>query len=100
MRGRAERRSVVARGAALAAVAVAIAAPAAQARVECGDPGAQWERRTPKQAGFDARRLQSALDWATRHTSASIAVYRHGCLAGRAALDLAHRRTSRSTAGA
>jgi CubicO group peptidase (beta-lactamase class C family) len=36
---------------------------------------------------MDAARLQEALDWATMHTSFSVAVVRRGCLVGQSRLD-------------
>jgi CubicO group peptidase (beta-lactamase class C family) len=47
-------------------------------------PGTAHARCTPE---MDRARLQRAMDWATVHTSASVAVYRHGCLAARSRLD-------------
>ena len=53
----------------------------------CGYPGTEWEKRSPAQLEMRADRLQDALDWATTHSSGSVAVYRHGCLAGASRLD-------------
>lgn len=59
----------------------------AVASTSCGDPGDSWEQRAPSKLGMNAGRLQDALDWATTHNSASVAVYRQGCLAGQSRLD-------------
>jgi CubicO group peptidase (beta-lactamase class C family) len=70
------------------AIAVAVAWPAAPASAaSCADPGLSWQRRAAGELSMDAGRLQQALDWATTHTSATVAVYRHGCLAGESRLD-------------
>jgi hypothetical protein len=47
-----------------------LAAAPAQAAKSCGEPGSQWQRATPAEAGMDAAKLQDALDYAPR-TSAS-----------------------------
>ena len=65
-------------GAALAAGCLA-AVPAHAAKT-CAEPGAEWERATPAEAGFDAARLQEAIDYATQQQSYAVRVYRHGCL--------------------
>ena len=67
-------------------VAVGLTAPAAHA-ASCGYPEDKWDQREPTELGLDAARLQETLDWANTHTSESIAVYRHGCLAGASRLD-------------
>jgi CubicO group peptidase (beta-lactamase class C family) len=72
--------------AALLAGLVCCSAPAA-ASVSCGDPGASWESRSADELGLDAAGLQGALDWASTHTSATVAVYRHGCLGAESRLD-------------
>jgi CubicO group peptidase (beta-lactamase class C family) len=73
--------------AAAVACAAALAPPATA--TPCAKPDAQrgWEQRSPGSLGMDARRLEEALDWATLHTSTTVAVYRHGCLAGESKLD-------------
>ena len=75
----------------IAAVLAALlgAAPGAAATAGCGDPGERWDRRPAGELGFDPARLQDALDWASAHISASVAVYRHGCLARESRVDLA-----------
>lgn len=74
--------------AALLVSAVAAVPAVAQTR-RCEDPGERWVRRPPAELGLDPERLQEALDWASTHTGASVAVYRHGCLARESRLDLA-----------
>ena len=44
-------------------------------------------RRRRASLRLDADKLQSALDFATQHTSATVLVLRHGCLAGASRLD-------------
>jgi CubicO group peptidase (beta-lactamase class C family) len=60
-------------------IAAVCATPAHAAR-ECAEPGAEWERATPAEAGFDAGRLQEAMDYGTTQASYAVRVYRHGCL--------------------
>lgn len=78
--------------AAASLAALALAAPAGAASKGtgpggCGDPGAAWQSRAPEALDLSATRLQEALDWANTHTSASVAIYRRGCLAGESRLD-------------
>ena len=73
----------------LLAATLALAAPASAAT--CGYPGESWERAQPGELGLDGGRLQEALDWATTHTSESVAVYRSGCLAGESRIDAVTR---------
>ena len=74
---------------ALTGVALAGAQTAAHAAggKRCATPRDGFEQRAPGRLGLDARKLQSALDWATTHTSTTVAVYRHGCLAMESRLD-------------
>ena len=60
---------------------VLLAVPA-QAAKQCAEPGADWERATPAEAGMDPAKLQSALDYGSSQASFAIRVYRHGCLVG------------------
>jgi CubicO group peptidase (beta-lactamase class C family) len=60
----------------------AFAATPARAARQCAEPAAQWQRATPAEAGFDAAKLQGALDYATTQASFAVRVYRHGCLVG------------------
>jgi CubicO group peptidase (beta-lactamase class C family) len=69
------------------APAAATVAPAAGKA--CAEPGAAWEAADPAALGLDAARLQDALNWASQHNTYTVAVYRHGCLAGQSALDTA-----------
>jgi CubicO group peptidase (beta-lactamase class C family) len=69
--------------AALVALTCAIAAGSAgtaSAAKRCDEPGARWQRATPAEAGMDAAKLQSAVDYGTTQLSFAIRVYRHGCL--------------------
>jgi CubicO group peptidase (beta-lactamase class C family) len=63
------------------AVALLAAAPAHAAK-SCAEPGEQWERATPAEAGMDAAKLQDAMDYGTSQLSFAVRVYRHGCLVG------------------
>ena len=65
--------------AAAAAAALLTAAPA-QAAKTCPEPGAEWERAAPAEAGMDAAKLQDAMDYGTSQSSFAVRVYRHGCL--------------------
>ena len=72
------RRSVL-----LIALAAALtAAGPAEAAKTCAEPGDDWERATPAEAGMDAAKLQSALDYGTSQASYAVRVYRRGCLVG------------------
>ena len=64
---------------ALGAGALAFSAAPAHAAVACDEPGADWSSVTPAQAGFDAVKLQAALDYGTTQGGASLRVYRNGC---------------------
>ena len=67
----------------LAALAAALMAAApAQAAKTCAEPGVDWERATPAEAGMDAAKLQDAMDYGTQEASYAVRVYRHGCLVG------------------
>ena len=59
-----------------------LAAAPAQAAKSCGEPGAQWQRATPAEAGMDAAKLQDALDYGTENLGFAVRVYRYGCLVG------------------
>lgn len=80
--------------------ALLLAAPAHAAR-QCAAPGADWERATPAEAGFDGAKLQDAIDYATSQASYAVRVYRHGCLVGEdrsAAVNRSQRYESYSVA--
>lgn len=65
------------------AVAGALLAPAAaQAAKSCPEPGAEWQRATPAEAGFDAAKLQEAMDYGSSQQAFAVRVYRRGCLVG------------------
>jgi CubicO group peptidase (beta-lactamase class C family) len=66
----------------LAALFAVLLAVPAQAAMQCNEPGANWERATPAEAGFDGQKLQEALDYGSSQASFAIRVYRHGCLVG------------------
>jgi CubicO group peptidase (beta-lactamase class C family) len=55
--------------------------------LKCALPAESWEALDPAVLGFDPVKLQAALDWGLMHVSGSVAVYRHGCLAGQSTLD-------------
>jgi CubicO group peptidase (beta-lactamase class C family) len=57
-------------------------AGSAAGAVSCGVPGGDWQKRSPAELGMDGAKLQQALDAVKQRNTDSIAVYRHGCLAG------------------
>ena len=59
-----------------------IGAVPAQGAKQCAEPGGDWERATPAEAGMDAAKLQEALDYGSSQLSYAVRVYRHGCLVG------------------
>jgi CubicO group peptidase (beta-lactamase class C family) len=59
-----------------------LAAAPAQAAKSCGEPGSQWQRATPAEAGMDAAKLQQAIDYGSENLSFAVRVYRYGCLVG------------------
>ncbi|MDQ3740129.1 MAG: beta-lactamase family protein, partial [Actinomycetota bacterium] len=67
---------------AVAASAALVAAPSAQAARQCDEPGTDWTRATPQEAGMDGAKLQDAMDYGTTQASFAVRVYRHGCLVG------------------
>ncbi|MGQ0466314.1 MAG: serine hydrolase domain-containing protein [Sporichthyaceae bacterium] len=70
----------------------AFAAPAQAAGPErCADPTADrdFRERAAAEANLDPAALQQLLDFATTRNSASMRVYRHGCLIGSSRLDAA-----------
>jgi CubicO group peptidase (beta-lactamase class C family) len=66
----------------LAVLIAALGAAPAHAAKQCSEPGAEWQRATPAEAGFDATKLQDAIDYGTTQASFAIRVYRNGCLVG------------------
>ena len=66
----------------LAALFAVLLPVPAQAAKQCAEPSAEWERATPAEAGFDAAKLQDAIDYGSTQASFAIRVYRHGCLVG------------------
>jgi CubicO group peptidase (beta-lactamase class C family) len=66
----------------LALVAVLALAAPAQAAKRCPEPGADWQRATPAEAGMDADKLADAMDYGTANLSFAVRVYRRGCLVG------------------
>jgi CubicO group peptidase (beta-lactamase class C family) len=68
-------------------VSCSMAGLPARAEAGCDAPTAEWTRRSPAELGFDAAKLQDALDWANTHTSATVKVFRYGCLAAESRLD-------------
>ena len=73
-------------GGLLAAGALATLPTTAIAR-GCGTPGAGWTAAAPATQQMDGARLAATMNWATEHDSASVAVYRHGCLVASSAID-------------
>lgn len=70
----------------LTATAFALIAHTAAA-APCATPGDQWQKRSPTRLGIDRKKLDEALDWSLQHTSTTVSVYRHDCLAGESKLD-------------
>ena len=60
--------------------AMVVAVPAQAAPKSCPEPGADWPRAAPGEAGMDAARLQDAMDYGTSQASFAVRVYRRGCL--------------------
>jgi CubicO group peptidase (beta-lactamase class C family) len=73
------RRAGLAAGVAVSVLAWTAPAEAAKS---CAEPGAEWERATPAEAGMDAAKLQAAIDYGSSQSSFAVRVYRHGCLVG------------------
>jgi CubicO group peptidase (beta-lactamase class C family) len=71
----------------LVAAGLVGALPAHARSVSCGFPGASWKAQSSENLGLDAEKLQEAFDFSTTHSSASVLVLRHGCLAGASRLD-------------
>lgn len=65
----------------------AMMVPAEAASASCGTPGSAWKAQSAERLGLDPDKLQEALDFATQHSSQSVLVLRHGCLAGASRLD-------------
>ena len=66
-------------GAVVAMVGLALGAGPAQAAKHCAEPSGAFTRATPAEAGFDAAKLQDAVDYGTSQASFSVRVYRYGC---------------------
>jgi len=75
---------------AAAGVCLLAAAPAEAAK-SCAEPGGDWQRATPGEAGMDAAKLQEALDYGSTNLSFAVRVYRHGCLVGEDRLAATNR---------
>jgi CubicO group peptidase (beta-lactamase class C family) len=75
------RRLLIAFAAACLCAPLGVASGAAAA-VGCGVPGGDWQKRSPAELGLDPAKLQQALDATKQRNTDSVAVYRHGCLAG------------------
>jgi len=67
--------------------AIVLVLPASASARGCGFPGATWTQVAPATQQMDAARLAATMNWATEHDSASVAVYRHGCLVAQSAID-------------
>jgi CubicO group peptidase (beta-lactamase class C family) len=74
------RRSSV--GVLAALLCALLAAAPAEAAKSCSEPGAEWQRATPAEAGMDPAKLQDAMDYGTANLSFAVRVYRNGCLVG------------------
>jgi CubicO group peptidase (beta-lactamase class C family) len=78
---------------AVLATLVSLGAPGA-GTVDAAEPGCvdptgahDFSHLSPAEAGVDAAALQELLDWAGSRNSASVRVYRRGCLLGTSRLD-------------
>lgn len=69
------------------ALLVASTVPVRARSSGCGLRASSWTARSPRKLGLDPDKLQEALDFATTHSSASVLVLRHGCLAATSRLD-------------
>jgi CubicO group peptidase (beta-lactamase class C family) len=84
--------------AALVATLVTVASPSgpvgAATTTSCADPGRgqSFPARSPGSLGFDAAKLDAAVRFASRQSSTSVRVYRHGCLAAKSGLDIVSER--------
>src|SRR4051794_14216541 len=65
----------------------ALVAPATTQAKGCGFPGAEWTAAASATQKMDAARLAATMNWASEHDTASIGVYRHGCLVAQSAVD-------------
>jgi len=90
MRMRTTLRAVVAVGASVMTV-VGLGGRSADALAaqRCADPAGRddFGHASPAEAHMDPRALQELLDWAGSRNSASVRVYRHGCLIGTSRQD-------------
>ena len=88
MRIRIDRRASVVVFAALITVS-GLGVGSAGAADGCAEPNAEhdFQTLTPADAHLDAGALQDLLDWAASRNSASVRVYRHGCLIGTSRMD-------------
>ena len=89
MNVRMTRRAAVALRVALVLLGAPGAGTAHAAGPRCVDPtGApDFSPLSPARAGVDAAALQELLDWAGSRNSASVRLYRHGCLIGTSRMD-------------
>jgi CubicO group peptidase (beta-lactamase class C family) len=67
-------------GAVAAVACLCAAAGPAHAAKTCAEPGENWERATPAEAGMDAAKLQGAMDYGSANLGFAVRVYRSGCL--------------------
>jgi CubicO group peptidase (beta-lactamase class C family) len=76
-------------GPAVAPVLAEDGATATSGAQRCNDPTGRddFARLSPAEANLDAGALQELLDWAGSRNSASVRVYRHGCLVGTSRMD-------------
>ncbi len=68
--------------AAVAAACLTLSVTAqAAGEVSCQEPGQQgWDHATPAEAGMDAAQIRKAIEFGQSHASATVHVYRNGCL--------------------
>ncbi len=57
-------------------------APAQAANTQCPEPEGRWTRVPPAEEGFDAAKLQAAMDYGSSQLGYSVRVFRNGCLVG------------------
>ena len=76
---RASRVGLATLACAATAAVVGLSPAAAPAATHCPEPGTDWTDASPAQAGMDAAKLTSAIDYATANQAEAVRVYRYGC---------------------
>ena len=79
---------------ALALLGCGVLAAPAQAARTCAEPGADWERAAPADAGMDGAKLQDAMDYGSANLGFAVRVYRRGCLVAEDRLAASNREST------